>query len=66
MNIIVNEEPLQIDGPQSLNSLVEGLISDTRGMAIAINNSVIPRQLWKSKVLEENDKVLLIKATQGG
>ncbi len=37
-----------------------------RGVAIAVNNAVIPRQNWEEVYLKENDKVLLIRATQGG
>jgi len=33
---------------------------------VAVNNTVIPQNLWSQTSLTENDKVLLIKATQGG
>jgi len=37
-----------------------------RGIAIAINNSVIPKINWHNQFLKHNDEVLIIKATQGG
>ncbi len=45
---------------QSLN------ISAQRGMALAVNSTVVPRQDWDTYALKENDKIMIIKATQGG
>jgi sulfur carrier protein len=36
------------------------------GIALAINNSVIPKSAWNSHFLKETDDILLISATQGG
>lgn len=36
------------------------------GIAIAINNSVIPKLNWNSYLLSETDEILIISATQGG
>ncbi|MBA0882538.1 sulfur carrier protein ThiS [Flavobacterium undicola] len=36
------------------------------GIAIAINNSVIPKSNWNSHLLSETDDILIISATQGG
>jgi sulfur carrier protein len=45
-------------------SLLE--INNTNGYALAINNNVIPKTKWTETILKENDKVLVIQATQGG
>lgn len=37
-----------------------------KGIAIAINNTVIPRTDWETKSILQNDNILIIKATQGG
>ena len=37
-----------------------------KGIAIAVNNSVIPKNNWQVQLLKQNDEVLIIKATQGG
>ena len=37
-----------------------------KGIAIAVNNSVIPKNTWHVQLLKQNDEVLIIKATQGG
>lgn len=36
------------------------------GIAVAINNIVIPKSNWNSHILQETDEILIISATQGG
>ncbi|WP_369752617.1 sulfur carrier protein ThiS [Flavobacterium sp. WC2409] len=36
------------------------------GIAIAINNTVIPKSNWNSHSIQETDIILIISATQGG
>lgn len=37
-----------------------------KGIAVAVNNTVIPRSEWGSSVISDKNNVLIIKATQGG
>ncbi len=37
-----------------------------KGFAIAVNNEVVPKSKWASHHLSQYDKILIIKATQGG
>lgn len=41
-------------------------ILDSKGIAIAINNKIISKTLWSSTLLQNNDRITLIRATQGG
>jgi len=36
------------------------------GVAVAINNTVVPKSNWNSHELLETDDILIISATQGG
>ncbi len=36
------------------------------GIAVAINNTVIPKPSWNTHFLNETDNILIISATQGG
>jgi len=36
------------------------------GIALAINNTVIPKSNWNSHLIQETDDILIISATQGG
>ena len=37
-----------------------------RGIAVAVNNQVVPKSAWSNFELKENDKILVIQASQGG
>ena len=41
-------------------------LADKTGIAVARNNTVVPRAEWDKIRLEEGDRILLIGATYGG
>lgn len=46
--------------------LVEKEIADKSGIAVALNEDVIQKDHWEETLLSENDRILVITATQGG
>lgn len=67
MDIIVNDRKHTIDQHSTLNALLSNLnISSNKGVALAVNEQVIPRSNWDSHQLKENDEIMIIKAAQGG
>ena len=66
MYIKVNNERQEISNKTTLQKLVDDLKITTNGIAIAINNNVVKRTDWTSKILQQEDVVLIIKSTQGG
>jgi sulfur carrier protein len=66
MNITVNNKTHYLQNAFSIESMVLELKLETRGIAIAINQSVVPKKDWSQTKLEENDNITIIKATQGG
>ncbi len=67
MNIYVNDKPTEVKQDTSINSLLKLMnVESSQGIAIGINDQVIPRNEWDLNLLKENDKVLLIRASQGG
>ena len=66
MYIQVNKETQQIPEKTTLQALVEELKIPTNGIAIAINESVVKRTEWSSRLLYSQDDILIIKSTQGG
>jgi thiamine biosynthesis protein ThiS len=40
--------------------------SGVKGIAIAVNGCVIPNSKWSSYALQNDDKVLVVQAAQGG
>ncbi len=66
MEIKVNGSPKEILEKTNLKELVDSMLNATKGVAIAINDVVIPKVQWYETKLSQDDKVLFIKATQGG
>ena len=67
MNVFVNNELQTVEDNSSLIELMETLTMTTKkGIAVAINNSVVPKTKWSEYLLNSNDKVTIIRATQGG
>jgi sulfur carrier protein len=65
--ITVNGKP-RPDAPPDLPALLtgEGLSLTTRGIAVAINDTVIPRRHWPETRLNPGDRVEIVKVLQGG
>ena len=67
MVINYNGQETQVLNKITLQSFLEkNELADKSGIAVAINQQVIPRDAWSSTILSEKDSVLVIKATQGG
>ncbi len=67
MEITFNSNKQEIQEQTSVQIILNDLIGDKqKGIAVAVNEAVVPRTKWDSYVLQPNDKVLVIKATQGG
>lgn len=67
MNIYINDELLQIDENDTLQQVIDNVqIKRKKGIAVAVDNQVIPRNQWTHYYLKENAKVVIITATQGG
>ncbi|HEY8400003.1 MAG TPA: sulfur carrier protein ThiS [Cytophagaceae bacterium] len=67
MDIIINNELKQIGNNVSLSGLLADLkLLSQKGIAVAINDIVIPKAEWDTYSIQEKDKVTIIRATQGG
>lgn len=67
MEIILNNNKQSISEQTCLYDVVFSQVGEKQnGIAVAVNNSVIPKQNWKTTQLNSNDTILIIKATQGG
>lgn len=67
MTIFLNNQAKELSEPSSVSALLQLLaLEHQRGIAVAINDQVVPRSNWNSYQLKENDRLTLIRATQGG
>lgn len=68
MELTINHQSRFFDQPPS--SLEELMFLEfaekSKGIAVAINNQVIPKTAWATTLLQHQDSILIITATQGG
>ncbi len=68
-SVFVNGEVKAMPSDTSLASLLETLgvdVESVRGIAVAVNDTVVRRSHWASYQLEDQDRVEVITAKQGG
>ena len=67
MNIIINEKPYRIKNGATIDeALKEAQIENRFGIAVAVNNVVIPKALWEDTPLYPHDQITIINAIFGG
>jgi len=68
MELTINHQIYFFD--QELSSLEELVLFKTKGqikgVAVALNQRVIPKSQWSETKLNNQDNILLLTATQGG
>ena len=67
MEIIVNNKPHSFKKKLNIQELLNQLkLPSQEGIAVAINQAVVPKTEWSDVQLADQDKVMIITATQGG
>lgn len=68
MELRINGELQRFEQPDlTVASLLEALgIEQRKGVAVAVNDNVVPRSQWDVVDVEDGDRLEIIKATQGG
>lgn len=67
MQININNQSYQFNENTSLENAIKTLdLEDTKGIALALNEEIIPRSKWNETVLYNEDKIILIGAVAGG
>ena len=66
MNVIVNGEACRLSNGTTVARLVDELGRNPKGMAVAVNEEVVPRSMWRDVELHPDDRVEVLTASQGG
>jgi sulfur carrier protein len=67
MEIKLNNQPKFFETQCTLQQLLDEMLpAKQKGIAVAVNKTVIPKVDWHNHSLKQDDDVLIIKATQGG
>ena len=66
IDIEVNGELHRVPIWTTLDELIAQLDVPGQAVALAVNRSVVPRQLWGARVLLAQDKIDIVRAIGGG
>jgi sulfur carrier protein len=68
MELIINGEKRQVDDARMLVDVLTrvGVAADRGGVAVAVNDRVIPKARWDAHELHDGDRIEVIHAVQGG
>jgi sulfur carrier protein len=68
MKIRLNGADVDVDAGTTLASLLRrhDISQDATGVAVAMNDVVVPKRDWATRRLEDGDTVEVIHAVQGG
>ena len=68
MTVTVNGEPARVASGTTVSALLSGLGHDPSGagIAVAVNGEVVPRGVWATTELGEDDRIEVLGAAQGG
>ena len=67
MQITFNNQVIDIDNNCTvLQLLILQNLADKQGIAVAVNNQVVPRAQWPHVQLDYNQSVIVFTAAQGG
>jgi sulfur carrier protein len=67
MELTINHTTKSLKTSRKSGSIIAmELPEKKKGIAVALNNRIIPQSFWAETFLNDKDSVLIITATQGG
>jgi sulfur carrier protein len=68
MRLLVNGKETEIEDKTTLEKLLGKfqITKESTGVAVAVNDVVVPRKAWGNTALHAGDRIEIIRAVQGG
>lgn len=66
ITVTVNGEAQVLEPGVTVGTVVDGLGRERRGLAVAVNEEVVPRSRWDETPVQEGDRLEVLTAAQGG
>lgn len=66
MHIQLNNKPIKLQNSISIEELIKSQEISSKGIAVAVNSSIVLKTEWQTTFVKENDNIIIITATQGG
>ena len=65
MQVFVNGKPVTVE-PRRLSEVLVALEYECEKVAVAVNETFVPRGVWESRELKNDDRLDVLAAIQGG
>ncbi|GHD97727.1 MULTISPECIES: sulfur carrier protein ThiS [Pseudocitrobacter] len=66
MQIHFNDEPMPCAEGLSVTALLTQLEQLKPGVALALNQQILPRERWEHHIVQDGDRILLFQVIAGG
>lgn len=66
IRIVFNNKSTELESDTSLQEFIDKNGMIPTNIAIAVNNSVVPKEKWENTIINDGDTLLIIKAYYGG
>lgn len=66
MQIYLNDSPIELEKSLNLEQLIVQQQLNPQGLAIALNQQILPRSQWAKTMLQTNDRLTVFRAIAGG
>ena len=66
MQIFINDEPIECPEKSTISTLLTRQGISTENIAVALNETVVPKTAWEQTEIPEKSNIIIIKAVQGG
>jgi sulfur carrier protein len=64
--VVVNGVRRTVAADATVHDIVDAVTANATGCAVAVNDTVVPRTAWSTRMLEPGDRVEVLTAVQGG
>jgi sulfur carrier protein len=66
MRVTINGQARELPGGATVAAAVALVTDAERGVAVAVNDEVVPRAAWTTTPVQDADRVEILTAVQGG
>jgi sulfur carrier protein len=66
LRLEVNGQHVELAAGSPLSAVVERFTTATRGVAVAVNDEIVPRATWSEHEVADGDRIEIVTAKQGG
>ena len=66
LTIELNQTPTTLSRPMTQTEMLSELDIPAQGLALAVNQTVVPQTLWDNTPVKDRDRIQLFQAIAGG